>query len=112
MMVNSQIPLKNSKTYKIPSRPFEMARLDQELKLISKYGLRNKREMWRVKYSVAKIRSDPRELVTLEEKDVRRLYEGNALLRRLVRIGVWDETMMKLNFVLGLKIEDFTLTSP
>lgn len=32
---------------------------------------------------------------------------GNALLRRLVRIGVLDEGRMKLDYVLGLKIEDF-----
>lgn len=32
---------------------------------------------------------------------------GNALLRRLVRIGVLDEQHMKLDYVLGLKIEDF-----
>ena len=35
------------------------------------------------------------------------LYLGNALLRRLVRIGVLDEGRMKLDYVLGLKIEDF-----
>merc|ERR1712082_106726 len=90
-----------------PSRPFEKARLDQELKLIGEYGLRNKREVWRVNYSLAKIRSAARELLTLEEKDPKRLFEGNALLRRLVRIGVLDETKMKLDYVLGLKNEDF-----
>lgn len=36
-----------------------------------------------------------------------RLFLGNALLRRLVRIGVLDEGHMKLDYVLGLKIEDF-----
>jgi len=106
-MVNGRIPLKNSKVYTTPRRPFEKARLDQELKLIGEYGLRNKREVWRVKYSLAKIRAASRELLTLEEKDPRRLFEGNALLRRLVRIGVLDEGRMKLDFVLGLKIEDF-----
>merc|ERR1711974_271890 len=55
----------------------------------------------------AKIRSAARDLLTLEEKDNRRLFEGNALLRRLVRIGVLDESKMKLDYVLGLKIEDF-----
>jgi len=35
------------------------------------------------------------------------LFIGNALLRRLVRIGVLDESKMKLDYVLGLKIEDF-----
>merc|ERR1712059_1349 len=68
---------------------------------------RNKREVWRIRYSLAKIRSAARDLLTLEEKDGRRLFEGNALLRRLVRIGVLDETKMKLDYVLGLKIEDF-----
>merc|ERR1712150_436642 len=68
---------------------------------------RNKREVWRIKYSLAKIRKAARDLLTLEEKDPRRLFEGNALLRRLVRIGVLDETRMKLDYVLGLKIEDF-----
>lgn len=32
---------------------------------------------------------------------------GNALLRRLVRIGVLDEGKMKLDYILGLKVEDF-----
>merc|ERR1712048_1096931 len=37
----------------------------------------------------------------------RRPFEGNALLRRLVRVGVLDEGRMKLDYVLGLKTEDF-----
>lgn len=77
------------------------------MKLIGQFGLRNKREVWRVKYTLAKIRKAARELLTLDEKDPRRLFQGNALLRRLVRIGVLDETRMKLDYVLGLRIEDF-----
>lgn len=90
-----------------PRRPYEKERLDQELKLIGQFGLRNKREVWRVKYTLAKIRKAARELLTLDEKDTRRLFQGNALLRRLVRIGVLDESRMKLDYVLGLRIEDF-----
>merc|ERR1712235_731 len=96
-----------SKTFVTPSRCYEKARLDQELKLVGEFGLRNKREVWRVKLAVAKIRSAARTLLTLEEKDPKRLFEGNALLRRLVRIGVLPEDQMKLDYVLGLKIEDF-----
>lgn len=40
----------------------------QELKLIGEFGLRNKREVWRVKYTLAKIRKAARTLLTLEEK--------------------------------------------
>merc|ERR1712058_177356 len=107
MGVNGRCPMKYSKMYTTPRRPFEKARLDQELKLIGEYGLRNKREVWRVKYSLAKIRSAARELLTLEEKAPKRLFEGNALLRRLVRTGVLSDDRMKLDYVLGLKIEDF-----
>merc|ERR1712141_982606 len=65
------------------------------------------KEEWRVKLTLAKIRKAARDLLTLEERDPRRLVEGNALLRRLVRIGVLDESRMKLDYVLGLKVEDF-----
>merc|ERR1712183_596088 len=106
-MVNGRVPMVYSKVYTTPRRPFEKARLDQELKLIGEFGLRNKREVWRVKYSLAKIRSAARDLLTLEEKDPRRLFEGNALLRRLVRTGVLPDDKMKLDYVLGLKVDDF-----
>ena len=35
------------------------------------------------------------------------MFEGNALIRRLVRVGVLDESRMRLDYVLSLKIEDF-----
>jgi small subunit ribosomal protein S9e len=96
-----------SKTSSVPKRPFEAARLDQELKLIGEFGLKNKKEIWRVGLTLSKIRRAARELLKLDEKDPRRLFEGNALIRRLVRIGVLDESRMKLDYVLALKIEDF-----
>lgn len=71
-----RIPLVRSKTYATPRRPYEKERLDQELKLIGEFGLRNKREVWRVKYTLTKIRTAARELLTLDEKDPRRLFEG------------------------------------
>lgn len=81
--------------------------MDAELKIAGEYGLRNKREIWRVAYTLSNIRRAARELLTLESKDPKRLFEGNALIRRLIRIGVLDEDRAKLDYVLGLKIEDF-----
>ncbi|RMY43490.1 hypothetical protein D0865_11201, partial [Hortaea werneckii] len=80
---------------------------DSELKVVGEYGLRNKREVWRVQLTLSKIRRAARQLLTLDEKDPKRLFEGNALIRRLVRVGVLDESRMKLDYVLALKVEDF-----
>ncbi|XP_055598221.1 40S ribosomal protein S9-like [Uranotaenia lowii] len=106
-MVNHRIPSVFSKTYVTPRYPFAKSRLDAELKIIGQHSLHNKREVWRVKYTLTKIRKAAGELTTLEEKNDKRLFQGNTLVRRLIRIGVLDESLMKLDYVLGPKIEDF-----
>lgn len=92
-------------TFKVPRRPYEKDRLDQELKLCGEYGLRCKREIYRVQLALAKIRKAARELLTLDEKDPRRLFEGAALLRRMVRYGLLSEDEKKLDFVLQLSTQ-------
>ena len=64
-------------------------------------------QVHRVVYTVARIRKTARKLLTMDEKDEKRLFEGNALIRRLIRIGVLDESKNKLDYVLGLKPADF-----
>lgn len=100
-------PRTYSKTYSTPARPYESARLDAELKLAGEYGLKNKREIYRIGFQLSKIRRAARNLLTRDEKDPKRLFEGNALIRRLVRVGVLSEDKMKLDYVLALQIEDF-----
>jgi small subunit ribosomal protein S9e len=92
----------SSRTSKTPLNPFEKERLDAELEIVGKYGLKNKREVWRVQLVLAKMRKAARELLTLEEKDPRRLFEGEALMRRCFRYGLLNESENKLDYVLGL----------
>ncbi|CAL9731238.1 small ribosomal subunit protein uS4B [Monosporozyma unispora] len=96
-----------SKTYSTPKRPYESSRLDAELKLAGEFGLKNKREIYRISFQLSKIRRAARDLLTRDEKDPKRLFEGNALIRRLVRVGVLSEDKKKLDYVLALKVEDF-----
>ena len=43
-------------TFGTPRRPYERERLDQELRICGEFGLRCKREIWRVQLVLAKIR--------------------------------------------------------
>ena len=94
-----------SKSYKTPRRPYEKERIDHEMKLIGEYGLRCKREIWRSQLVLAKCRSTARELLTLDPKDPRRMFEGSALLRRLVRYGLLGDDEKNLDSVLTLQTE-------
>merc|ERR1712159_498302 len=96
-----------TKTSKAPRRPYDKERLDAELKLIGTYGLKNKREIRRVGLILSKVRAVARELLTLEERDTRRIFQGQALMRRMIRYGILDEDKQRLDYVLALKVEDF-----
>ncbi|KAL5726156.1 40S ribosomal protein S9-2 [Ranunculus cassubicifolius] len=95
------------KTFKKPRRPYEKERLDAELKLVGEYGLQCKRELWRVQYVLSRIRNNARNLLTLDEKNPRRIFEGEALLRRMNQYGLLDESQNKLDYVLALTVENF-----
>ena len=75
--------------------------------LIGQYGLKNKKEVWRVQYILTRIRRAARDLLTLDENDPRRKFEGEALIRRMRRIGVLKKEESKLDYVLGLTTKQF-----
>jgi small subunit ribosomal protein S9e len=89
-----------------PRRPWERERIDRELKLVGQYGLRNKREIWRVNVVLSKMRRTARLLLTLAETSSRRILEGNALLRRCHDLGFLEESKNKLDYVLSLSVPD------
>merc|ERR1719440_2244002 len=94
------------KTFKKPRRPFEKERLDSEMKLVGEYGLRGKREIWRVQMALSKIRNSARTLLTLEEDDEKRVFDETALMNRMKKYGLLEETEDKLDYVLALKPQD------
>jgi small subunit ribosomal protein S9e len=56
---------------------------------------------------LSKIRNAARTLLTLEEKDPKRIFEGQALMRRLYKYGLLNETQDKLDYALALQPNDF-----
>ncbi len=84
---------------------YDKERIDQEVKLCGEYGLRCKKEVWRVQLVLARLRKRARELLTLEEHDQRRIFEGNALLRKMFKFGLLDQEKENgLDYVLSLTI--------
>ena len=94
-----------TKVFWRPKKPFEKERLDEELNSVGKYGLKNKREYLTAQYALSRIRKAARELLTLDKKDTRRLFEGEALLKRMIKLGVLKPENATLDYVLGLKTE-------
>merc|ERR1712118_622884 len=105
-MARSQLRNFN-KVSKAPRRPYDKERLDAELKLLGQFGLKNKREIWRVRLILSKTRATARNLLTKDEKDPKRIFEGQALMRRMIRYGILDEDKQRLDYVLSLTLENF-----
>eukprot|EP00601_Ochromonadales_sp_CCMP2298_P002863 CAMPEP_0173175450 /NCGR_PEP_ID=MMETSP1141-20130122/3923_1 /TAXON_ID=483371 /ORGANISM="non described non described, Strain CCMP2298" /LENGTH=175 /DNA_ID=CAMNT_0014097703 /DNA_START=87 /DNA_END=611 /DNA_ORIENTATION=+ len=95
------------KAYRTVRRPFEKERLDQELKLCGEYGLRCKREIWRVQYMLSKVRKAARTLLMCDAKDPKRLFETPPLIRRLKRYGLLTEEENSLDDILKLTTQIF-----
>eukprot|EP00997_Jenningsia_sp_PLL12_P007753 NODE_4431_length_662_cov_73.730832_g3783_i0.p1 GENE.NODE_4431_length_662_cov_73.730832_g3783_i0~~NODE_4431_length_662_cov_73.730832_g3783_i0.p1 ORF type:complete len:192 (-),score=3.66 NODE_4431_length_662_cov_73.730832_g3783_i0:37-612(-) len=98
----------HSQTFKTPRRPYERERIDREIEKCGEFGLKNKREVWRVQLTLARIRKAARMLLTLEEGDQKRIFEGKALLKRMFKYGLLDkDTENGLDYILGLNIDKF-----
>ena len=69
--------------------------------------MKNKKEVWRVQYILARIRKAARDLLTLEKNDPKRIFEGDALINRMLRIGVLNKHEKSLDLVLDLKLVKF-----
>ncbi|MEM1566051.1 MAG: 30S ribosomal protein S4 [Candidatus Bathyarchaeia archaeon] len=96
-------PKKQKKKYETPRFPWRTDVLQEELKLLGQYGLRNKRELWRHKTMLSKFRGIARSLIGKPPEERRKMEE--ELLSRLKKLGIIHETAV-LDDVLDLTVED------
>ncbi|MGB9740769.1 MAG: 30S ribosomal protein S4 [Candidatus Bathyarchaeia archaeon] len=96
-------PKKQKKKYATPRFPWRADVLQEELKLLGQYGLRNKHELWRHETTLSKFRGIARSLIGKAPEERKKMEE--ELLTRLKKLGILDETAV-LDDVLDLTVED------
>jgi small subunit ribosomal protein S4 len=82
-------PKFSRKKYETPSHPWKEDRINIENELIKKYGLKNKREIWKGETALKKYRSQARELLAkIGSDDPQIKRESNQLLTHLTRFNI------------------------
>jgi len=96
-------PRKNRKTYQTPRHPWRKEQLEEELRLLGDYGLRNKRELRRHETQLSEIRGIARTLLGATE--TQRSQLETDYLRRMSRLGYLPETA-NVDNILDLSVKD------
>ncbi|MEM3383416.1 MAG: 30S ribosomal protein S4 [Nitrososphaerales archaeon] len=96
-------PKKPRKKYSTPKHPWRSDQLSQELYIIGTYGLRNKRELWKVHTELSRIRKQARMLLAAPQEI--RVKKEKELLSSLINMGVVNSNS-SLDDVLGLTVEN------
>jgi small subunit ribosomal protein S4 len=86
------------KTYSKPKRPFDKVRIDEEAEIKKKFGLKNKKEIWKAEAKIKSIRGKAKNLISAEPE------EQHALFERLKKIGF---DVGSIADVLALETEDY-----
>ncbi len=95
------------RTYETPKHPWEAGRMEEEGKLLQKYGLKNKRELWKAQSVLRGFRRQARDLrARLRAGSEQARRETELLLGRLTRLGVLAPGAPTLDDVLALTTED------
>ncbi|UCE73599.1 MAG: 30S ribosomal protein S4 [Methanomassiliicoccales archaeon] len=98
-------PKFSRRKYDTPSHPWQGERIKEENELLKKYGLKNKRELWKAQSMLRNYRRQGRNvLARLRYGDVQAEKERKGLLTKLANLGLLPDDA-SLDDVLGLELE-------
>ncbi len=86
--------------YSRPKKRWDKARIEEEKKLMEKYGLRRKRELWRAQAILRNFRRRARDLLANPDENAKK-----TLIAKLYRLGLVEKDA-SLEDVLKLSVED------
>ncbi|MFX1364900.1 MAG: 30S ribosomal protein S4 [Promethearchaeota archaeon] len=96
-------PRRLKKKFRKPKHPFQKDRIMEELEFLGKYGLRNKREYWKMRTMLANWRNIARQSRTLSKEEA--LEVQQTLIKKLNRLGIIGSEA-EFEDVLLLTVED------
>jgi len=96
-------PSKIRKKYQTPNHPWNKERIEQESVLVIKYGLKNKKEIWRASSLLRNFTNQAKTLVVSVGNQAE--VEKENLLNRVKSLGLGGENPT-LDTILSLKTED------
>lgn len=96
-------PKKTRKKYETPRHPWEKERIVAEKEIIKKYGLKNKKEVWRASSALKKLKAQAKIFATAssEQDDL----EKSLFIGRLKKYGYLNPES-DIDDVLGLELKD------
>jgi small subunit ribosomal protein S4 len=109
-------PKFSSKKYETPSHPWQADRIKQENELVKKYGLKNKREIWKAQTRLRKYRGQARELLAkVQTGDIQSKKESSQLLIHLNSLSILpanstldDVLALDTESILGRRLQTLT----
>lgn len=96
-------PAKHRRIYEKPMHPWQRGRIEKERITLSTYGLKNKKEIWRMDSKRKSFAGQAKRLIAAKGHQAD--TERNLLFARLIRLGLLSGTP-KLDDVLSLTLED------
>ena len=92
------------KRYETPTHPWQGDRIKLEREFVFKYGLKNKKEVWKIETFLRRIRGQARRLQARRAEESAE-HDRNAMISRLAKLGILPANST-LDDVLALNVEN------
>ncbi|MBM3200416.1 30S ribosomal protein S4 [Candidatus Woesearchaeota archaeon] len=89
--------------YSTPSHPWQKERIEKEKELLKEYGLKNKKEIWRMDSILRRFKQQAKSLIA--RTDAQSKKEEKQLIIKLTKLNLVTESA-KMDDILGLDIKD------
>ena len=96
-------PRKQRKKYRKPSHPWQKTRIEEEKVLMVEYGLKNKKDLWRMTSKLAKFKQQAKSLIAKTDKQA--VMEKELFMKKLQKLNL-IKTDATLDDILDLSVKD------